>query len=137
MNFSDQIKSLQFTTWWIENNKKNMINVEYKLDGQPHEIVIKDTKYFVKELYSSDKRNNQQLAAWDLFVGAKIDIFGKTVELKQCDLKTQEWNKFYASFLAEMKNTFVEELRKYERKALDPWMIKTASGRLSASTNLR
>ena len=36
-----------------------------------------------------------------------------------------------------MKNTFVEELRKYERKALDPWMVKSASGRLSASTNLR
>jgi len=36
-----------------------------------------------------------------------------------------------------MKNTFIEELRKYERKALDPWMTKTAAGRLSASTNLR
>ena len=32
-DFLDQIKSLQFTTWWVENNKKNMINVEYKLDG--------------------------------------------------------------------------------------------------------
>ena len=32
-DFVDQIKSLQFTTWWVENNKKNMINVEYKLDG--------------------------------------------------------------------------------------------------------
>ena len=85
---TDQIKSLAFTTWWIENGEKSMINVEYRLDGQPHEIVIKDTKYFVKELYSSDKRNNTQLAAWDLFVGAKIDVFGKAVELKQCDLKT-------------------------------------------------
>jgi hypothetical protein len=114
-----------------------MINVEYRLDGQPHEIVIKDTKYFVKELYSSDKRNNTQLAAWDLFVGAKIDIFGKAVELKQCDLKTQEWNKFYASFLQEMKNTFIEELRKYERKALEPWLTKSNTGKIAASTNLR
>ena len=54
----DQIKSLSFTTWWVEVGKKNLINIEYRLDGQPHEIVIKDTKYFVKELYSSDKRNN-------------------------------------------------------------------------------
>ena len=72
-----------------------------------------------------------------MFVGAKIDVFGKNVELKQCDLKTQEWNKFYASFLAEMKNTFIEELRKYERKALDPWVSKNCSGKIAASTNLR
>ena len=37
----------------------------------------------------------------------------------KCDLKTTEWNKFYSSFLTEMKNTFIEELKKYERKALD------------------
>jgi len=54
----NQIKTLSFTTWWVEVGKKNLINIEYRLDGQPHEIVIKDTKYFVKELYSSDKRNN-------------------------------------------------------------------------------
>lgn len=36
-----------------------------------------------------------------------------------------------------MKNTFIEELRKYERKALDPWVSKNCSGRIAASTNLR
>ncbi len=44
--------------------------------------------------------------------------------MKQCDLKTAEWNKFYGSFLNEMKNTFIEELRKYERKALEPKIVK-------------
>ena len=57
-------------------------------------------------------------------MGGKIDIFGKSTELKQCDLKTAEWNKFYGSFLNEMKNTFIEELRKYERKALEPKIVK-------------
>ena len=45
--------------------------------------------------------------------------------MKQCDLKTAEWNKFYGSFLNEMKNTFIEELRKYERKALEPKITKS------------
>ena len=40
---------------------KNMISVIYRLDGNPHEIIIKDTKYYVKELYSADKRNTHQL----------------------------------------------------------------------------
>ena len=53
----DQIKNLVFTSWWMENNEKNMITVVFQLDGNPHEIIIKDTKYYVKELYSADKRN--------------------------------------------------------------------------------
>jgi hypothetical protein len=36
-----------------------------------------------------------------------------------------------------MKNTFIEELRKYERKALDPWVVKNCAGKIAASTNLR
>ena len=36
-----------------------------------------------------------------------------------------------------MKNTFIEELRKYERKALDPWVSKNCAGKIAASTNLR
>lgn len=133
----NQIKNLQFTSWWIENGEKNLITVVFQLDGNPHEIIIKDTKYYVKELYSADKRNTTQLACWDLFVGAQVDIFGKSTVFKQCDLKTAEWNKFYSSFLTEMKNTFIEELKKYERKALDVWVTKSHSGSQQASANLR
>ena len=72
-----------------------------------------------------------------MFVGASVDIFGKATVLKQADLKTAEWNKFYASFLTEMKNTFIEELKKYERKALDVWVTKSHVGAQQASANLR
>ena len=53
----DEIKSLKFESWWVENKVKNPISVTYRLDGSPHEVVIKETKYFVKELYSPDKKN--------------------------------------------------------------------------------
>ena len=55
----NQIKSLRFESWWLENGTKNKISVVFHLDGNPHEIIIKDTKYYVKELYSADKRNTQ------------------------------------------------------------------------------
>ena len=58
-------------------------------------------------------------------------------ELKQSDLKTTEWNKFYSSFLTEMKNTFIEELKKYERKSLDTWLTKDQLGKLAGASNLR
>ena len=51
-------------------------------------------------------------------------------------MKTTEWNKFYSSFLTEMKNTFIDELKKYERKALDMWLTKDHLGRLGGGSNL-
>ena len=42
----------------MEGREKNMITVIYHLDGNPHEITIKDTKYFVKEIYASEKHKN-------------------------------------------------------------------------------
>ncbi len=59
--------------------------------------------------------------------------------MKQVDLKTAEWNKFYGSFLNEMKNTFIEELRKYERKALETKIIKPCEAvkERQCATNLR
>jgi len=70
-------------------------------------------------------------------VGCAVDVFGKNTVLKQADLKTTEWNRFYSSFLTEMKNTFLEELKKYERKTLDPKLTRTPSGKMAASANLR
>ena len=63
---SDQIKNLQFTSWYVEAGEKNLITVVFQLDGNPHEIIIRDTKYYVKEIYSADKRNTQQLTVSEL-----------------------------------------------------------------------
>lgn len=134
----NDIKCLRFESWWIENGERNQISVIFRLDGEPHEIIIKDTKYYVKEIYSGEKKNHGQVVdCWDLYVGCKVDVFGKTTILKQCDLKTAEWNQFYGSFLNEMKNTFIEELKKYERKSLDPKLTRQGHGKGQCTTNLR
>ena len=36
-----------------------------------------------------------------------------------------------------MKNTFIEELKKYERKALDPWITRNHESKQQASAQLR
>ena len=54
----EDITSIRFESWWIEGREKNMITVIYHLDGNPHEITIKDTKYFVKEIYACEKHKN-------------------------------------------------------------------------------
>ena len=37
----------------------------------------------------------------------------------------------------QMKNTFIEELKKYERKSLDTWVTKNHVGTTQGSANLR
>ena len=104
----------------MENKKRNSILFTYKLNGEPHEVKIEDTKYYIKEVYISDNAKQKvPVEIWDLYVGAKIDLFGKPTILKKCCLKTTEWNKFYGAFLNEIKKTMLEEIKKYERKSLD------------------
>jgi hypothetical protein len=64
--YIDEIKSLRFESWWLENKEKNMISIVFHLDGNPHEIIIKDTKYFVKEIYSCDKHKNTILTVTNI-----------------------------------------------------------------------
>ena len=45
----------------MENKERNLITVIFRLDGDPHEVIIKDTKYYVKELYTGEKHKNYQL----------------------------------------------------------------------------
>ena len=84
----------------MENGEKNNIIVVFRLDGQPHEIIIIDFLMCRQPPCSALYPYTTQLGCWDLYVGASVDVFGKATVLKQADLKTAEWNKFYASFLS-------------------------------------
>ena len=41
------------------------------------------------------------------------------------------------SLSLQMKNTFIEELKKYERRALDPWLTKSHMTSQQSSAHLR
>ena len=132
-----EIKTLNYESWFVENKQRHAIKVRYRLDGKPHEITIEDTKYFVKELFIwSGIKTKYTAKVWDLHVGSKIDIFGKPTILKQWCLKTTEWNNFYGAFLKEIKKTFVDEIKKYERKKLDVKLVKDADGKQKGSIDL-
>ena len=128
------VKQLNFESWWMENKKRNSIFFTYKLNGDPHEVKIEDTKYYLKDIQGSSWK---PIELWDLYVGAKIDIFGKPTILKRCCLKTVEWNKFYGEFLNEIKKTLLDEIVKYDRKSLDPKLTKINKSKALGSTDLR
>ena len=62
--------------------------------------------------------------------------------MEQVLLVVPHWGKSHSKSanspsFAQMKNTFIEELKKYERKALDVWVTKSHVGAQQASANLR
>ncbi|CDW79568.1 UNKNOWN [Stylonychia lemnae] len=99
-----------------------MITVIFNLDGNPHEIIIKDTKYFVKELYGCEKHKNTIVTVNDITFKFYFSAGICLLELRLTYL---------------MKNTFIEELKKYERKSLDIKLTKNCEGKQQCSINLR
>ncbi|CAI2378399.1 unnamed protein product [Moneuplotes crassus] len=132
-----EITCLNFESWFVENGIKHPIKIKYQLGSKPHEITILEKKYQLKELYICDSIKSTRVAnLWDLFVGAKVDVFGKPTILKKCCFKTKEWNKFYGAFLKEIKKTLIDEIKKYERKKFDIKIIKDCEGKQQGSINI-
>jgi len=127
----------------MENKKRNSIQLVFKIKKGQHQIIIEDTKYYVDEIYpyrgkSSESASKEPLTVWDLHVGAKIDIFGKPTILKKSCRHTNEFNNYYGAFLKEIKNTLLDEIQKYQRKPMQPWIMKESSqGTQQGSMNLR
>ena len=50
-----------------------------------------------------------------------------------------DWSNFstFDFLFVQMKNTFIEELKKYERRALDPWLTKSHMTSQQATAHLR
>lgn len=121
----------------MENGVKHPIKIKYRLGKKSHEITILDKKYLLKELYICDSIKTTRVATlWDLYVGAKVDVFGKPTILKKWCFKTKEWNKFYGAFLKEIKKTLIDEIKKYERKKFDISVVKDWEGKQQGSINI-
>lgn len=66
-------------------------------------------------------------------MGAKVDIFGKQTVLKQCDLKTGEWNESAGAFLLKVKEQLIKEIRKYYTAPLEPIYLNYVPSKLKVS----
>ena len=79
-----EISCLNFESWFVESGIKHPIKIKFRLDKKPHEIIIQEKKYLLKELYICDSIKLKRVASiWDLHLGAKIDVFGKPTILKK------------------------------------------------------
>eukprot|EP00940_MAST-03C_sp_MAST-3C-sp2_P000077 g77.t1 len=74
------------------------------------------------------------LKAWDLFVGARINVLGRKTSLMQASNATQEWLDHHGRQLVRLRGELLRELKKY---CIPPLHRSRSHFALGGRTNLR
>ena len=84
--FIETLKILCFHSWWNESSQKGFVkkymDIYFNISNRHFQVIIQD----VKDIFTISHVNGRQgqpLEAFDLFIGAKLNLLGKTVILKQ------------------------------------------------------
>ena len=56
------------------------------------------------------------LEAWDLYVGARVNVLGRTTTLMQASGPTLDWLDYHCQRLKRARNALKRELKKYSMK---------------------
>ena len=108
--------ALQFRSWWNEcgafGSTRRVVDIKFNVAAGSFEVVIDgDDKVFT---VSHIIGRHGPLEAWDLHVGAELDVLGRKTTLMQGSLATTEWIEAQAKRLLKLKARLEAELRKYE-----------------------
>lgn len=123
------VETLRFFSWWFEAKTKKYVTVEYDLRSGKMTVFIDDLPG-EHEIVNPKTKSGLDLECWDLYIGAELPIFGKTVVLKQCDMSTSQWIAYYSESLQTTKSRLLQELRKYEIKPLPMWVLQSGERNL-------
>lgn len=62
--------------------------------------------------------NGSPAACWDLHIGAKVSVLGRKLSLLQASRETLEWLEEHGRRLTKLKDAYLDDLAKYQQKAL-------------------
>lgn len=126
---------LEFTSWWYENNEKQMISISYLSESNSLEVKIKDLETILIE--SPTVACGRVLDMWDMFVGSELNILGKFTILKVCDGKTAAWNVKNGKKLLKVREKLMSEIRKYENHPFAQRLLVEYTAELPGGYNLK
>jgi hypothetical protein len=126
---------LEFTSWWWENSTKERLAITYLRESGALQVHIKDLETVVID--SPLHASGRKLEIWDMFVGSEIDILGKFTILKQCDIKTAQWNMKTGKKLLKIRDQLIEEIRKYDNKPFPQRLLVIYQTDVSGGVNLK
>jgi len=153
VNRDGVVRELVFKSWWSEdkeepslgNNmiaggglKKRYITIKFDIYAQTFKIHL-DNEEAVSlfNLMSVTAKNGLPIQCWDLHVGAKLNMLGKTTTLMQGDLATLNWLEKHNVRLRGIKAALERDLKKYETRALAAAVTFTKGPNTKGGTSLR
>ena len=103
---------LEFESWWIghDGNKRYML-ILYFTALKQFQILADDSK--VPLTIGVMDRTGESLRAWDLHVGATIDILGRPTTLMSCTLRTMRWLADNSRRLWKVKEALERRVNKF------------------------
>mmetsp|Transcript_17026 Transcript_17026/g.20518 ORF Transcript_17026/g.20518 Transcript_17026/m.20518 type:complete len:398 (-) Transcript_17026:193-1386(-) len=147
------VRELVFKSWWLEdkeeetlgNNhsaggglKKRYVTVRFDIYQQTFEVHLNNEEAVsLYNLTSVTAKHGMPVQCWDLHVGAKLNLLGKTTTLMQGSLETIHWLEYHAKRLRAVKAELEKELRKYETHALAPAVVFEKGSKTKGGASLR
>jgi Ca2+-binding EF-hand superfamily protein len=112
---------LEFKSWWSEtvqgmkkgNNRRYMDLLFSCETGQFQVILDRSDKVYT---LSHIEGKHGPLEAWDLYVGARINVLGRMTTLMQASGPTLDWLDYHCKRLQKASKALKRELKKYSMK---------------------
>ncbi|TMW56798.1 hypothetical protein Poli38472_006808 [Pythium oligandrum] len=117
MKHIERLEVLCFTSWWTESvlqgSKKSFLHVYFSIPTKHFQVVLDDSDdvFTISHIIGS---SGKVLSAWDLHVGARIQLLGRITTLMQPSLLTRQWLALHEKQFAATKHEVETELLKYE-----------------------
>jgi hypothetical protein len=113
----ETLEILCFTSWWTESalagSKKVYLQLYFSIPTRHLQITLDDADdvFTISHIVGSSGRI---VSAWDLHVGARLQILGRWTTLMQPSLLTRQWLALHEKQFHTMKIELEKELLKYE-----------------------
>lgn len=107
---------LCFKSWWteggsIEGPRQRLLNLAFNVLSGEFEVELdKDPNMYT---LSHIEGRLGPLECWDLHIGAKVDVLGYKLTLRQADVPTVTWLEMQADRLTRHRTLLNTQLRKY------------------------
>jgi hypothetical protein len=114
--FPETPEVLEFESSWTErNNDKRYMLILFFPQVNQFQILLDDSKVPLT-ISVENPRTGEPMKAWDLHVGAVIDVLGRSTTLMTCSMSTMIWLDDQARRLWKMKLALEQKLNKFRTK---------------------
>lgn len=139
----NDVRVLTFKSWWFEDKEepsagngsevggglsRRYVTVNFNIESQTFELHMdNDQEISLYNLTSVTAKNGLPVECWDVHVGAKLNLLGKSTTLMQGSMATVRWLEHHAKRLRKVKGSLQTQLAKYSTSVL-PTSITCSKG---------